>query len=90
MRMKTGKQTNTADGAARRRVVLVGTYRGDQLKAWPGWYCWPLAGAQCCQCESVASGQFQFPMMAKLATGNIGIGNIHTMATLGNLSPTGV
>ena len=40
--MKTGKQTNTADGAARRRVVLVGTYSGDQLKDWPGWYCWPL------------------------------------------------
>ena len=42
MRMKTGKQTNVADGAARRRVVLVGTYRGSQLKNWPGWYCWPL------------------------------------------------
>ena len=42
MRMKTGKQTKTADGAARGRVVLVGTYRGDQLKDWPGWYCWPL------------------------------------------------
>ncbi|MBQ3749519.1 MAG: hypothetical protein II863_19080, partial [Kiritimatiellae bacterium] len=40
--MKSGKQTNTADGAARRRVVLVGTYKGDQLKDWPGWYCWPL------------------------------------------------
>ena len=40
--MKTGKQTNTADGTARRRVVLVGTYKGDQLKDWPGWYCWPL------------------------------------------------
>ncbi len=25
-----------------RRVVLVGTYRGGQLKDWPGWYCWPL------------------------------------------------
>ena len=24
------------------RIVLVGTYRGDQLKNWPGWYCWPL------------------------------------------------
>ena len=26
------------------RIVLVGTYRGDQLKDWPGWYCWPLDG----------------------------------------------
>ena len=25
-----------------RRIVLVGTYRDDQLKDWPGWYCWPL------------------------------------------------
>ena len=37
---------------------------------------------QCCQCESVASSQFQLPMSAKLVTGNIGIGNIGTMATL--------
>lgn len=44
--MKTGKQTNTADGAARRRVVLVGTYRGGQLKDWPGWYCWPLEAGE--------------------------------------------
>lgn len=35
---------------------------------------------KCCQCESVASGQSQFPMMAKLETGNIS-----TMATFGNL-----
>ena len=38
----TEKQTKTADEASRRRVVLVGTYRGGQLKNWPGWYCWPL------------------------------------------------
>ena len=44
--MKTGKQTNTADGAARRRVVLVGTYKGDQLTDWPGWYCWPLEAGE--------------------------------------------
>ena len=42
MRMKTDKQAKTADGAARRRIVLVGTYKGDQLAGWPGWYCWPL------------------------------------------------
>ncbi|MBQ9727255.1 MAG: hypothetical protein IJV65_07105 [Kiritimatiellae bacterium] len=40
--MKTGKQTKTADGAARGRIVLVGTYKGGQLKDWPGLYCWPL------------------------------------------------
>jgi len=42
MRMTTEKQTKTDDEATRRRVVLVGTYRGDQPKDWPGWYCWPL------------------------------------------------
>ena len=44
--MKTEKQTKTAVEAARRRVVLVGTYRGDQLKDWPGWYCWPLEAGE--------------------------------------------
>ena len=34
------KKEGNAEGA--RRIVLVGTYRGDQLKDWPGWYCWPL------------------------------------------------
>ena len=83
MRMTTEKQTKTTDEAARRRVVLVGTYRGGQLKNWPGWYCWPLDGEQCCQCENVASCQFQLPMSAKLATGNIGTGNIGT-GNIGN------
>ena len=82
--MKTEKQTKTADGAARGRVVLVGTYRGDQLKDWPGWYCWPLDKEQCCQCENVASAQSQLPIkaMGKLETGNIGNCNTSTLATL--------
>ena len=67
-----------------RRVVLVGTYKGDQLKNWPGWYCWPLDGDQCCQCENVASGQSQLPIksMGKLTTGNTGTNNTSTLATL--------
>jgi site-specific DNA-methyltransferase (adenine-specific) len=24
------------------RIVLVGTYKGNQLENWPTWYCWPL------------------------------------------------
>lgn len=40
--MKTEKQAKTVGKTAQRRVVLIGTYRGDQLKDWPGWYCWPL------------------------------------------------
>ena len=84
MRMKTDKQAKTADGAARRRIVLVGTYKGGQLKDWPGLYCWPLDKGQCCQCENVASGQSQLPIkaMGKLATGNTGNGNTSTLATL--------
>ena len=86
--MKTEKQTKTADGAAHGGVVLVGTYRGDQLKDWPGWYCWPLDGEQCCQCENVASAQSQLPIkaMGQLETGNIGNGNISTMATLSSVT----
>ena len=82
--MKTEKQTKTADGAAHGGVVLVGTYRGDQLKDWPGWYCWPLDKGQGCQCENVASAQSQLPIKAigKLETGNIGNGNTSTLATL--------
>ena len=34
------KKEGNAEGP--RRIVLVGTYRGDQLKDWTGWYCWPL------------------------------------------------
>ncbi len=40
---------------------------------------------KCCQCASVASCQFQFPMEDAcriLAIGNIGTGNIFTMAKL--------
>ena len=25
------------------RIVLVGTYKSNQLTKWPGWYCWPLS-----------------------------------------------
>ena len=41
---------------------------------------------KCCQCDNVANCQFQFPMEKKeeeteMATGNIGTGNIFTLAT---------
>ena len=29
-----------------RRVILVGTYKGDQLQNWPGWYCWPISNEE--------------------------------------------
>jgi len=80
------KKEGNAEGP--RRIVLVGTYRGDQLKDWPGWYCWPIDVEQCCQYENVASGQSQLPIkaMGKLATGNTGIGNTSTLATLSGVT----
>ena len=32
------------DDTVHRRVVLVGTYKGDQLKKWRGWYNYPISG----------------------------------------------
>ena len=29
------------------RIVLVGTYRGDQLTQWRGWYCYPVGNGEC-------------------------------------------
>lgn len=40
-RRKVQKATDAASG----RVVLVGTYKGDQLAKWRGWYNWPLKEA---------------------------------------------
>jgi hypothetical protein len=37
-RLKIQKKTDAVAG----RVVLVGTYKGDQLAKWRGWYNWPL------------------------------------------------
>ena len=37
--------TGTARDAAP-KVVLVGTYKGDQLSAWRGWYCWPMSNEE--------------------------------------------
>lgn len=36
-----------------RRIVLVGTYRGDQLKEWRGWYNYPIS----------AKDKIRFPRM---------------------------
>ena len=38
-----GKQGNGNARDAAPKVVLVGTYKGDQLRVWRGWYCWPIA-----------------------------------------------
>ena len=69
MRMTTEKQTKTADVAARGRVVLVGTYRGDQLKDWPGWYCWPLDAGES-HAKSAKSAKTDRDAPAAPTTGN--------------------
>ena len=38
------------------RIVLVGTYRGDQLTKWRGWYCYPVESVKC-RVESVKCGE---------------------------------
>ena len=40
--LKTKKETNAAEESAVKKVVLVGTYKGDMLKTWPKWYCYPV------------------------------------------------
>ncbi len=37
------KASSPAPDGANGRVVLVGTYKGDQLTSWPGWYNWPIS-----------------------------------------------
>ena len=70
------------------RIVLVGTYKGDQLTKWRGWYNWPISDEdlKCCQCENVANSQSKLPMqrMGTLVTGNNGNGN--TSTTLSSVS----
>jgi hypothetical protein len=48
------------------RVVLVGTYKGDQLEKWRGWYCWPLeAEKPCAKSTKNSVGQPAFLSLAE-------------------------
>ncbi len=41
--MKNNTDTNeNANETAQPRIILVGTYKGDQLSKWVGWYCYPI------------------------------------------------
>ena len=44
-RTKTSEETNSVKSASKAfdRVVLVGTYKGDQLTKWRGWYNYPIS-----------------------------------------------
>ena len=44
-----------ADDAGSRRVVLVGTYKGDQLKKWRGWYNYPISSKDKINSEDFAN-----------------------------------
>ena len=39
------------------RVVLIGTYKSDQLANWRGWYCWPLDEASRRDAETQRRGE---------------------------------
>lgn len=41
-----------ASAEAQKRVVLVGTYKGDQLTAWSGWYNYPISAKDKIDVES--------------------------------------
>ena len=36
------QETDAVENTEIGRVVLVGTYKDDQLAKWRGWYNWPL------------------------------------------------
>jgi hypothetical protein len=58
MAVKKGKKRQRGVSQAKcetpGRIVLVGTYKGDQLTAWRGWYNYPLTSVKC-KVESVKS-----------------------------------
>ena len=86
--MKTGKQAKTVDGTAHGRVVLVGTYKGDQLTHWPGWYCRPLDGGNVASLKMlpVANPNCQSRPWENWKPATFGNGNISTMATLSSVT----
>ena len=42
---KAGECAYSCAASKTRRVVLVGTYKGDQLSRWRGWYNYPISGS---------------------------------------------
>ena len=76
--LATGPRGNTRGGDGRGRAAGRGAHaRNGRLHAGV------VPVMKCRQCESIASYQSQSPIkaMGKLGTGNIGIGNIRTLAT---------
>lgn len=64
---KQDQQTNNeADEVVSRRVVLVGTYKGDQLTRWRGWYNYPI-GDDDFSCKGRKGGRAGSPLPADLS-----------------------
>ncbi len=40
-------ETNDTNDISQNRIILVGTYKGDQLTKWIGWYCYPIFEDDC-------------------------------------------
>ena len=41
--LKNGEKMNEEVETSEPRIILIGTYKGDQLKNWAGWYCYPIS-----------------------------------------------
>ena len=65
------KKKTATEEATQKRVVLVGTYKGEQLTKWRGWYNYPISekdkiGADdAAKITVVASGRAGFPGLVR-------------------------
>ena len=41
--LKNDEKMNEEVETSEPRIILIGTYKGDQLKNWAGWYCYPIS-----------------------------------------------
>ena len=51
---KTNENLAKETAAKVPRVILIGTYKKDQLRAWRPWYCYPLSAADSIQEKDAA------------------------------------
>ena len=55
-RAKTGRHdVSHGKDSASGRIVLVGTYKGDQLTKWRGWYNYPISAADKISADDAAT-----------------------------------
>ena len=51
------RKATKADDFSSRRIVLVGTYKGDQLTKWRGWYNYPISDEELSRAEPQRRGE---------------------------------